>query len=205
MLQPCVEKLSTFELPCVAAAQGYIFRKYVSFYCYVDDKLINWMSLSHCSLCLTTRRQRLVNIVYPWYNWNDCIWKPYPFGWVNLALLLLIVYWICFIWFENLSLRERNSFSQKMKWCSRLIGESQLSLESLYTRQLQRIASSILSDDSRPHASEFQYLPSCRRLRVPRSRSFVLMPASLLYTGPVYRPSTAFSLKSCGPQLWHWN
>ncbi len=45
--------------------------------------------------------------------------------------------------FGNLSLKNRNSLNQTVKWSGRLISESQLSPESLYTRQLQRITSSI--------------------------------------------------------------
>lgn len=74
-------------------------------------------------------------------------------------------------WFGNLSLKEQNSLNQIIKWSSRLIGEPQLSLESLYSRQLQQIASSILSDDSHPLVSEFQHMPLGRRLRVPRSKT----------------------------------
>ena len=89
-------------------------------------------------------------------------------------------------WFGNLPLKDRNSLSQIIKWSGRLIGESQLCLESLYTRQLQRLASSISNDDSHPLASEFQLMPSGRRFRVPRSKtrrygnSFVPAAVSLL-------------------------
>lgn len=89
-------------------------------------------------------------------------------------------------WFRNLTLRERSSLNQIIKWSGRLIGEPQLCLESLYTRQLQRLASSISSDASHPLASEFQLLPSGRRLIVPRTlttryrNSFVPAAVSLL-------------------------
>ena len=74
-------------------------------------------------------------------------------------------------WFGNLPLKERNSLNQIIKWSGRLIGETQLSLESLYTKQLQRLASSISNNVSHPLASEFQLLPSGRRFIVPRSRT----------------------------------
>lgn len=61
--------------------------------------------------------------------------------------------------------------NQIMKWSSRLIGESQLSLQPLYARQLQRLASSICSDDSHPLASEFQHMPSAGRFRVSRAKT----------------------------------
>ena len=89
-------------------------------------------------------------------------------------------------WFGNLPVKERNSLNQIIKWSGRLIGESQLCLQSLYTRQVQRLASSISADDSHPLASEFQLLPSGRRFIVPRVRttryrnSFVPAAVSLL-------------------------
>ncbi len=56
-------------------------------------------------------------------------------------------------------------------WSSRLVGESQLDPTSLYTRQLQRMATSILNDDSDPLHSEFQVLPSGRRFLIPRCKT----------------------------------
>ena len=58
-----------------------------------------------------------------------------------------------------------------MKWSSCLIGEPQMSLESLGTRQVQRVASSITNDDSHPLHGEFQLLPSGRRFTVPRGKT----------------------------------
>lgn len=89
-------------------------------------------------------------------------------------------------WFGNLPLKERNSLNQIVKWSGWLIGETQLCLESLYTKQLQRLARSITNDVSHPLASEFQLLPSGRRFTVPRIRttryrnSFVPVAVSLL-------------------------
>ena len=65
-------------------------------------------------------------------------------------------------WFGKMSLKDRNRLSQIIKWSSRLIGESQLSLESLYTRQLQRIASYITHDDSHPLSGERYCLIYCQ-------------------------------------------
>ena len=74
-------------------------------------------------------------------------------------------------WFGKMPLKDRNRLSEIVKWSSRLIGESQLSLETLYTRQSQRIASYISHDDSHPLSGEFQPLPSGRRFKVPRWRT----------------------------------
>ncbi len=89
-------------------------------------------------------------------------------------------------WFGNLPLKERNSFTQIIKWSGRLIGTTQPCLGSLYTRQLQQLATSISNDASHPLVSEFQLLPSGRRFIVPRSKttryrnSFVPAAVSLL-------------------------
>ena len=63
-------------------------------------------------------------------------------------------------WFSNLSLKNKNSLNQIVRRASQLIGEPQLNPESLYTRQLQRLAGSILEDRSHPLNGEFQPLPS---------------------------------------------
>lgn len=73
--------------------------------------------------------------------------------------------------FRNLPLKQRSSLYQMMKWSDRLIGEPQLCLESLYTKELQQLASSIPNDVSHPLASEFQRLSSGRRFVVPRTRT----------------------------------
>lgn len=74
-------------------------------------------------------------------------------------------------WFGNLPLKERKLLNHIIKWSGRLIGETQLSLESLYTKQLRRLASSISNDICHPLVSEFQLLPSGWRFIVPRSRT----------------------------------
>lgn len=74
-------------------------------------------------------------------------------------------------WFGNLTLKNKNSLNKIVKWSSRLIGDPQLNVETLYTKQLQRITSSILNDSSHPLHTEFQLLPSRRRFRIPRCRT----------------------------------
>ena len=70
-------------------------------------------------------------------------------------------------WFSNLPLKNKNSLNQIVRWDSRLIGEPQLNLESLHTRQLQRLVGSILEDGSHPLHGEFQLLSSGRRYKIP--------------------------------------
>ncbi|KAK0132217.1 hypothetical protein N1851_032981 [Merluccius polli] len=53
-------------------------------------------------------------------------------------------------WFGNLSLQDKNSLNQIIKWAGRLIGKPQLTMSSLYDIQLQRKATCILKDGSHP-------------------------------------------------------
>ena len=90
---------------------------------------------------------------------------------------LLTMFYRCFIesvisfslvsWFSNLPLKNKNSLNQIVRWASRLIGEPQLNLGTLYTRQLQRLVGSILEDGFHPLHGEFQLLPSGHRFRMP--------------------------------------
>lgn len=69
-------------------------------------------------------------------------------------------------WFGNLSVKNKNSLNQIVKWSSKLTGVSLANLEAVYTRQLKRITNSILNDTAHPLHSEFQLLPSGRRFLV---------------------------------------
>ena len=73
-------------------------------------------------------------------------------------------------WFGNLSLQDKNSLNQIIKWAGRLIGKSQL-MFSLYDTQLQRKATCILKDGSHPLHGEFQLLRSGRHFVVPKGRT----------------------------------
>ena len=96
----------------------------------------------------------------------------------NIDKTMMIMFYRAFIesilsfslmsWFGNLTLKNRNSLSQIVKWSSRLIGEPQLNLETL---SLRRLSSSIWDDDSHPLHSEFKLLPSGQRLLVPKSKT----------------------------------
>ena len=84
------------------------------------------------------------------------------------AFTELVLLFTLAAWFVNLSLKSKNSLNQIVKWSSRLIGESQLNVETLYTKQLQRICGSILKDSSRPL---FQLLPSGCRFKIPKCKT----------------------------------
>ena len=74
-------------------------------------------------------------------------------------------------WFGSLSIKNRNSLNQVVKWSSKLVGESQPNPASLYTRQVQRITESILNHRLHPLHKEFQLLPSGKRFLVPRFKT----------------------------------
>jgi len=101
------------------------------------------------------------------------------------AFIESVLSFVLTAWFGNLSLKNKNSLNQIVKWSSRLIGEPQLNVETLYTKQLQRISGLILNDSSHPLHTEFQLLPSGRRFISPRCRtkrhknSFVLAAITL--------------------------
>ena len=69
------------------------------------------------------------------------------------------------LWFGNLSLKNRNRLIQIVKWSSKLIGIPLLNPESLYSKQLQRIAGTILKDHFHPLYGDFQLLLSGRRYK----------------------------------------
>ncbi len=106
------------------------------------------------------------------------LWKLSRF---NIDKTMLILFYRTFIesilsfslvsWFGNLTLKDKNSLNQVIKWAGRLIGEPQLTMSALYDTQLQRKASCILEDCSHPLHGEFQLLPSGCRYVLPRSRT----------------------------------
>jgi len=74
-------------------------------------------------------------------------------------------------WFGNLSLKNKNSLNQIVRWASKIIGEPQLNLAGLYSNYLQRKVSFIIRDCSHPLHAEFQLLPSGCRFMAPRWRT----------------------------------
>ena len=74
-------------------------------------------------------------------------------------------------WFGNLSLQDKNSLNQIIKWAGRIIGEPQLTMAALYDTQLQRKASAIRNDCSHPLHGEFQLLRSGCRFVAPKGRT----------------------------------
>ena len=67
------------------------------------------------------------------------------------------------VWYGSLSVKNKNSLNQIVRWASRIIGVNQKNLGSIYTNQLYRKASTVLSDLSHPLRIDFKLLPSgCR-------------------------------------------
>ena len=73
-------------------------------------------------------------------------------------------------WFGHISVKDKVRLTKIVNICSRLVGTKLKDLGELYTQALRRKSSSILNDQSHPLNNEFQYLPSGRRLLVPRAR-----------------------------------
>ncbi len=107
-----------------------------------------------------------------------CLRKPSRF---HIDKTMTILFYRAFIesvmsfslvsWFGSLSLKNKNSLNQIVKWASKIIGESQPSLAGLYSNQLQRKASTISRDCSHPLHAEFQLLRSGSRFVAPRCRT----------------------------------
>lgn len=100
------------------------------------------------------------------FNLDKTIMKLFYHAFIESVLSFSIL-----VWYGHISLKAKNHLDQIIKWSGRLIGESKPGVASLYAKQLQRMALSILNDDSHPLRNEFQLLPSARRYKVPRCRT----------------------------------
>ena len=93
-------------------------------------------------------------------------------------------------WFNNLSVKARNSLTKIVKVSGKIIGAQQSSLTDLHRKATLRKAESILSVSAHPLHSEFQLLPSGSRFRFPSVKtnrfrfSFVPSAISLLNSNP---------------------
>ena len=73
-------------------------------------------------------------------------------------------------WFGHLSVRDKTRLSRIVNICSKLVGVRFHDLEKIYTQALRRKSLLIMKDKSHPLHNHFQYLPSGRRLLVPRAQ-----------------------------------
>ena len=97
------------------------------------------------------------------------------------------VFMFCIVaWYGNLTLANKNRLGSLVKVASKVSGRTQAQLSDLYKRQTFNRASSLLEVSDHPLRSEFELLPSGRRLRVPTTktnrfkRSFVPAAIQLL-------------------------
>ena len=74
-------------------------------------------------------------------------------------------------WFGNLTVQCKNKLGKIVNICSKIIGVQQTSLSTLYKKQVLNKANSIVRNHHHPLYQEFKLLPSCRRYRVPRTRT----------------------------------
>ena len=74
-------------------------------------------------------------------------------------------------WFGNLTVQCKNKLGKIVNICSKIIGVQQTSLSTLYKNQVLNKANSIVRNHHHPLYQEFKLLPSCRRYRVPRTRT----------------------------------
>ena len=68
-------------------------------------------------------------------------------------------------WYGNLSVRDKNKLTQVVNQASKIIGDKQLQLQDIYNRSITKKATQIYNAPSHPLCSEFNLLPSGRRLR----------------------------------------
>ena len=69
-------------------------------------------------------------------------------------------------WYGNISIRDKkNKLTQVVNQASKIIGDKQLQLQDIYNRSITKKAIQIYNDATHPLRSEFDLLPSGRRLR----------------------------------------
>ena len=65
---------------------------------------------------------------------------------------------------------NRNKLTQVVNQASKITGENQLQLHTLYSHAITQTATRIFNDPTHPLHPSFQLLPSGRRLSVPMAR-----------------------------------
>lgn len=132
----------------------------VKSYKYLGTLILNW--ISRRTVKLYVRKDNSVYTAWGSFNVDKTLMTLFYRTFIESVISFSLA-----SWYGQVPLTHRNRLDQIVKWSSKLIGETQLHPSSLYARQLQRIAMAILNDSLHPLNSEFQYLPSGRRLTVP--------------------------------------
>lgn len=111
----------------------------------------------------------------------------------NVDKTLMVLFYRSFIesvlsfclvsFYENLSVQNKTRLNRAVVEASRVIGQKQMSLTDIYTKQVLNKARSILSLPDHPLRMEFNLLPSGRRYQLPRTRTnrfkFSFVPTAL--------------------------
>lgn len=111
----------------------------------------------------------------------------------NVDKTLMVLFYRSFIesvlsfclvsFYENLSVQNKTRLNRAVVEASRVIGQQQMSLTDIYTKQVLNKARSILSLPDHPLRMEFNLLPSGRRYQLPRARTnrfkFSFVPTAL--------------------------
>ena len=119
------------------------------------------------------KRQKGVPV---WGSHDDLILSC--FHWIDFVFFFGVMVWKAI--FKDQKVSESNKYL--LKWSNRLIGESQLSPVTLYTRQLQQITGPILMMIPTLCTARFSFFSSRRGSVLPNCRtklyknSFVLQP-----------------------------
>ena len=77
-------------------------------------------------------------------------------------------------WFNFLTVKQRTKLGRVVNIASKIIGQKQQQLPSLYRTAVSRKSYQIVNDRTHPLHSSFQKLPSGRRFRVPLARKNIL-------------------------------
>ena len=68
-------------------------------------------------------------------------------------------------------MKSKNVPNKEMNACGKVVGERQEQLSQLYERRVVRQARVIVDDNSHVLAKHYEFLPSGRRFRVPKSNT----------------------------------
>ena len=69
-------------------------------------------------------------------------------------------------WYNNLLVKHQNKLTQIVNQGSKITGEKQLHLHTVYDRSITKKANQVYDDPTHPLRSSFEFMPS-GRLRVP--------------------------------------
>ena len=78
-------------------------------------------------------------------------------------------------WYGNVSGKNKVKLAREVNTASKLIGNNQKQLSSIYKDALKRKSTQILYDPAHPLNQAFQKLPSRRRLKVPLAKTNIYL------------------------------